>query len=79
VPNQYQILRLEPDGITRYARQYSLGQKRWIGDTRIDPDGSEWRVGTPWPGDRRPFAHRTDQKPDGHLVGNAVAGRAAPG
>ena len=43
VPNQYQLITVRPDGFTRYARQYALGQKRWIGDTRISPSGSDWR------------------------------------
>ena len=61
VPNQYQVLRLGPEEITRYARQYSLGQKRWIGDTRGDPAGSDWRVSTPWPGVRHPRPGRAER------------------
>jgi 3',5'-cyclic AMP phosphodiesterase CpdA len=39
VPNQYQLLAVRPGGVTRYARQYAAGQRRWIGDTRISPTG----------------------------------------
>jgi 3',5'-cyclic AMP phosphodiesterase CpdA/sugar lactone lactonase YvrE len=43
VPNQYQLVTVRGDGFTRLARQYALGQRRWIGDTRISPNGSDWR------------------------------------
>lgn len=43
VPNQYQLVTIGPGGITRYARQYAVGQRRWIGDTRVSPTGSDWR------------------------------------
>ena len=43
VPNQYQLITVRRDRFTRYARQYALGQRRWIGDTRISPTGSDWR------------------------------------
>ncbi|MEE6261873.1 WD40 domain-containing protein [Plantactinospora sonchi] len=42
VPNQYQLVTIERNGFTRYARQYAVGQRRWIGDTRISRTGSEW-------------------------------------
>jgi NACHT-associated inactive Restriction Endonuclease 2/NACHT domain len=42
VPNQYQLLTIDRSGFTRYARQYALGQKRWIGDTRVSRTGSTW-------------------------------------
>ncbi|MGH4001478.1 MAG: NACHT domain-containing protein, partial [Pseudonocardiaceae bacterium] len=29
------LLTVRPSGVTRYARQYSVGQRRWIGDTRV--------------------------------------------
>ena len=44
VPNQYQLITVHRDGFIRHARQYSVGQHRWIGDTRISPSGSDWRV-----------------------------------
>ncbi len=47
VPNQYHLLDVRRDGVTRYARQYALGQKRWIGDPRISGDGSSWVVRQP--------------------------------
>jgi NACHT domain/Pentapeptide repeats (8 copies) len=43
VPNQYQLVTIRPDGLTRHARQYALGQRRWIGDTRVSRSGSDWR------------------------------------
>ena len=43
VPNQYQLVTVGPEGFTRHARQYALGQKRWIGDNRISRSGSDWR------------------------------------
>jgi 3',5'-cyclic AMP phosphodiesterase CpdA len=43
VPNQYQLITVGQDGVTRHARQYGVGQRRWIGDTRISPTGSDWR------------------------------------
>ncbi|MGH3824020.1 MAG: metallophosphoesterase, partial [Pseudonocardiaceae bacterium] len=42
VPNQYQLITVRPDGVTRHARQYAVGQRRWIGDTRISTNGSDW-------------------------------------
>src|ERR1022692_3413188 len=43
-PNPYQRVTVRRDGFTRHARQYAPGQHRWIGDTRISPTGSDWRV-----------------------------------
>jgi hypothetical protein len=48
-PNQYQLLTIRPNGVTRYARQYAVGQHRWIGDTRISANGSDWRHHEPQP------------------------------
>jgi 3',5'-cyclic AMP phosphodiesterase CpdA len=42
VPNQYQILRLEPTAITRWGRQWD--GRKWIADPRISRSGNEWRV-----------------------------------
>ncbi|WP_322748902.1 MULTISPECIES: TIR domain-containing protein, partial [unclassified Frankia] len=47
VPNQYQLIRIDRDGFTRYARRYEPDQKRWTGDLRVDPAGSSWSVRTP--------------------------------
>ena len=47
VPNQYELITVRRDGFTRYARQYALGQRRWIGDTRISRTGSDWRESRP--------------------------------
>jgi len=41
VPNQYQIVRLEPSGLTRWGRAWD--GRKWIGDTRVSR-GSDWRV-----------------------------------
>ncbi|MDQ3886332.1 MAG: trypsin-like peptidase domain-containing protein, partial [Actinomycetota bacterium] len=49
VPNQYQLLAVSPSAVTRHARQYAVGQRRWIGDTRVSPDGSDWRHHEPHP------------------------------
>ncbi|MGH3854777.1 MAG: metallophosphoesterase, partial [Pseudonocardiaceae bacterium] len=38
VPNQYQVLTVHPNAVTRHARRYSLGEHRWISAT-----GSDWR------------------------------------
>ena len=43
VPNQYQLIKIHRDGLTRYARQYAVGQRRWIGDNRVSQTGSDWR------------------------------------
>ena len=43
IPNQYQLITLGPERLTRHARQYAPGQRRWIGDTRISGTGSDWR------------------------------------
>ncbi|HEY0640616.1 MAG TPA: pentapeptide repeat-containing protein [Pseudonocardiaceae bacterium] len=47
VPNQYQVLRIGADGIERWGRAYSVGQKRWIADPRISEDGNSWQVTVP--------------------------------
>ncbi|MGH4007770.1 MAG: trypsin-like peptidase domain-containing protein, partial [Pseudonocardiaceae bacterium] len=49
VPNQYQLLTIRPSGVTRHARQYVVGDRRWVGDTRVSPDGSDWRHHEPHP------------------------------
>nr|MDT0656633.1 NACHT domain-containing protein [Micromonospora sp. DSM 115978] len=46
VPNQYQILRIDTHQVTRWARQWDQRRQRWIADTRISPDGNQWRVTT---------------------------------
>ncbi|MGH3929530.1 MAG: metallophosphoesterase, partial [Pseudonocardiaceae bacterium] len=43
VPNQYQLLTVRPRRVIRHARRYAVGQRRWIGDTRVSHDGSDWR------------------------------------
>ncbi|MBE1488937.1 eIF2A-related protein [Plantactinospora soyae] len=48
VPNQYQLVTIGRTGFTRYARQYAVGQRRWIGDTRISRTGSDWRQHQPY-------------------------------
>ena len=43
VPNQYQLITVRRDGLTRHARQYAPSQRRWIGDVRVSSTGSDWR------------------------------------
>lgn len=43
VPNQYQVLRVAPDGLTRWARQWD-GRHRWMADPRASPDGNATKV-----------------------------------
>ncbi len=42
VPNQYQLITLRPDRITRHARRYDAGTGGWTGDHRISRGGSAW-------------------------------------
>jgi 3',5'-cyclic AMP phosphodiesterase CpdA len=48
VPNQYQVLRLRPDHVTRWARQWDTQRRSWIADTRISTDGNQWCVTIPF-------------------------------
>ncbi|MGH3936201.1 MAG: metallophosphoesterase, partial [Pseudonocardiaceae bacterium] len=48
VPNQYQLLIVRPNLVSRHARQYAPGQRRWIGDTRISANGSDWHHHEPY-------------------------------
>jgi WD40 repeat protein len=41
-PDQYRLLTARRDGVTEYARRYDEQSRRWIGDTRVSPDGSGW-------------------------------------
>jgi 3',5'-cyclic AMP phosphodiesterase CpdA len=43
VPNQYQVLHIEPGQVTRWARQWD-GQRRWIADTRASRSGNDPKV-----------------------------------
>ncbi len=43
VPNQYQLITVRPSGVTRHARHYVVGDRRWIGDNRVSANGSDWR------------------------------------
>jgi WD40 repeat protein/3',5'-cyclic AMP phosphodiesterase CpdA len=47
VPNRYQLLTVTATGVTRHAREYSTTDRRWSGNTRIDPGGSSWQVHLP--------------------------------
>jgi 3',5'-cyclic AMP phosphodiesterase CpdA len=42
VPNQYQLVRLTPDGLWHATREYAYERKRWIGDNRVSPRGDRW-------------------------------------
>jgi WD40 repeat protein/3',5'-cyclic AMP phosphodiesterase CpdA len=93
VPNQYQLITVHPDSLTRYARQYVVGQRRWVGDTRVSPTGSDWRdTVVPELADVSatfisPDDHRSDDNllgGDGPLPGSdpterRPTGRASPG
>src|SRR5258708_7750379 len=51
---QYQLVTVRRDGLRRHARQYAATQRRWIGDIRISPSGSDWHAsiaGSPTKGD----------------------------
>ena len=76
VPNQYQVLRIQPGQLTRWARQWDNHRRRWIADTRASQSGNDARVliSLPTPGwqekrsdertrrqDRR---YSADQKPE---------------
>ncbi|MCP4699666.1 MAG: NACHT domain-containing protein, partial [Gammaproteobacteria bacterium] len=37
--NQYQIIQIEPNLLTRWCRAYAPELKKWIADPRADPDG----------------------------------------
>ena len=41
--SQYQIIKLQASGFTRYARRYDPDAQCWIGDTRSTSTGSDWR------------------------------------
>ncbi|MCP4700015.1 MAG: NACHT domain-containing protein, partial [Gammaproteobacteria bacterium] len=41
--NQYQIIQIEPNLLTRWCRAYAADLKKWIGDTRADPAGDDWK------------------------------------
>jgi 3',5'-cyclic AMP phosphodiesterase CpdA len=43
VPNQYQLIQLAGDEIRQWARRYEPDLKKWVGDTRVTPTGSDWR------------------------------------
>ena len=64
VPNQYQLLTVRPSGVTRHARRYAVGQRRWIGDTRISAHGSDWHHHEPHPL-QHVHATFTSDQPDG--------------
>jgi hypothetical protein len=40
---QYQLVTVRRDGLTRAGRQYTAGHRRWVGDTRISANGTDWR------------------------------------
>jgi 3',5'-cyclic AMP phosphodiesterase CpdA len=46
VPNQYQVLRLTPDSVQRWARQWA--DHRWIADPRVSRDGNRVMVRIRW-------------------------------
>ena len=40
---QYQIIKLQANGFTRYARRYDPDAQCWIGDARATSTGSDWQ------------------------------------
>ena len=42
VPNQYQLVTVRPDGLTRYCRAYFADRRSWSGDIRADLAASRW-------------------------------------
>src|SRR5215471_855316 len=47
IPNQYQIVQLWRDHLTRWTRAFDPRSKRWIGDTRATATGHDWRDDQP--------------------------------
>jgi uncharacterized protein YjbI with pentapeptide repeats/3',5'-cyclic AMP phosphodiesterase CpdA len=43
VPNQYQLLTLHPDHITRHTRAYLTDHRTWTGDNRADTAHDTWQ------------------------------------
>lgn len=44
VPNQYQVLRIEPSRLVRLTRMYAHDERRWIADCRMSEDGNSWET-----------------------------------
>ncbi|WP_367135172.1 pentapeptide repeat-containing protein [Saccharothrix sp. HUAS TT1] len=40
----YELVSFDERGFTRHARRFEPDQGRWVGDTRVSPDGADWRV-----------------------------------
>ncbi|WP_250283546.1 pentapeptide repeat-containing protein, partial [Frankia sp. CiP1_Cm_nod2] len=76
VANQYQLIRIDRAGFTRYARRYEPDQRRWTGDPRIDPAGGSWSVRT-----RHEFrsVHAAFPRPAGDGGGESEPGRYRSG
>ncbi|WP_147455280.1 trypsin-like peptidase domain-containing protein [Saccharothrix australiensis] len=45
----FQVLAVEPDGYRLAAHRYDPDRRRWVGDTRVDPDGTGSVVHVPVP------------------------------
>ncbi len=41
--NQYQIVRIQREQVTRWCRAYDRNREKWVGDNRARPDGDDWR------------------------------------
>jgi 3',5'-cyclic AMP phosphodiesterase CpdA len=89
VPNQYQVIRIHPDRVERWARRYQPRTKSWAGDTDASGDGSTWHVvddvrfdavhatfGSVSAATPRPLAPSRDEKSDAHRVDD-FTGRVA--
>jgi 3',5'-cyclic AMP phosphodiesterase CpdA len=46
IPNQYQYIRLDAEGLHRWCRAYDSAHHRWMGDLTVG-DGNEWRMQHP--------------------------------
>jgi 3',5'-cyclic AMP phosphodiesterase CpdA len=62
VPNQYQVLRVEPGRVTRWARQWDRAGQRWIADPRVSHSGNDGRevIDLPTPGWEEPDGSAPD-------------------
>jgi WD40 repeat protein len=45
---QYQLITLRRGTLRRYARRYEATQRRWIGDTGVSANGSDWHEDIAW-------------------------------
>lgn len=77
-PSQYQLLTVGTTGLVRHARGYVPGRRRWTGDTRIAPDGTDWRetITTGFTDVQRTFPGPKESGPSQHDAGEHPDTRA---